>query len=466
MSLNDQIMNIRFDNISSNVFFLSPFFNISLFSAGKNNGSITYFYNPPPTRDLFMKKIAFALLSMMLFSSVCNASLNAKKWPASKKAEQFVKDTIVIGMMASPYGTGWSKNEQLLQYYQEAREAGITGHEITLTAASMNWDHLIEQHHAHKAAMAEEPENFIFVRSTRDIEAAHVHGKTAVIWNSQTATILEEDLSRMAAVKEMGIVSMILAYNDRFRTGSGSLAAYNGQDDGLTEWGRAVIDEMVKYGILLDLSHTGKKTAMDAMDHMDKNHSGVPYVFTHSLPAGLYKNEKNATPKGCYRNVTDEEVLRVKKSGGYVSPTFTEWMVDGIWPDDLSPKQAADMIDYYVKLLGEDYVGIATDDMFDVSLVVEFATKNATMYADGGYMIDAFKKGAADSAPLARILAAVTDELWKRGYTNEQLAKIYGGNKMRVYQQVWEKAPKGKWDKEYQERVEIRKEFMKKYGTR
>ena len=91
---------------------------------------------------------------------------------------------------------------------------------------------------------------------------------------------------------------MILAYNDRFRTGSGSLAAYNGKDDGLTAWGRAVIDEMVKYGIILDLSHTGKKTAMDAMDHMDKNHPGVPYIYTHSLPAGLYKNEKNKSPRG------------------------------------------------------------------------------------------------------------------------------------------------------------------------
>jgi membrane dipeptidase len=60
----------------------------------------------------------------------------------------------------------------------------------------------------------------------------------------------------------------------------------------------------------------------------------------------------------------------------------------------------------------------------------------------------------------------VTDDLWKRGYSNEDLAKIYGGNKMRVYQRVWEGAPEGKWDKEYAERVKLRKEFMEKYGTR
>ena len=414
-----------------------------------------------------LKKMVYLfIISAFFISSISFASLASKNWPASDKAKQFVKDTIVIGMMASPYGTGWTKNEQLLKYYRESRGAGITGHEMTLTAASQNFDVLLQQHHAFRSAMAEEPENYIFVRTTRDIEAAHIKGKTAVIWNSQTATILEEDLSRMAAIKEMGIASMILTYNDRFRAGSGSLAAYNGMDDGLTDWGRAVIDEMVKFGIILDLSHTGKQTAMDAMDHMDQNHPGVPYVFTHSIPAGLYKNEKNATPRGCYRNISDEEAMRAAKSGGYVSPTFTEWMMDGIWPDDITPQQAADMIDYYVKLLGEDHVGLATDDMYDVSLVVDFAKKNATMYNDGGYMINAFNKGADDCAMLARILPAITDELWKRGYTNEQLAKIYAGNKMRVYQQVWEGALEGQWDKEYAERVRLRKEFMEKYGTR
>ena len=413
-----------------------------------------------------MKKLLYTIMVVLMIAGVSHASLKSKTWPASDKAKQFVKETIVIGMMASPYGTGWTKNEQLLEYYRESRDTGITGHEVTLTAASQNWDVLMQQHHAYRSAMAEEPENYIFVKTTRDIEAAHIKGKTAVIWNSQTATILEEDLSRMAALKEMGIASMILAYNDRFRTGSGSLAAYNGMDDGLTDWGRAVIDGLVKYGIILDLSHTGKKTAMDAMDHMDKNHPGVPYVFTHSIPAGLYNDGKNATPKGCYRNITDEEALRAAKSGGYVSPTFTEWMMDGIWPDDITPKQAADMIDYYVKLLGEDHVGLATDDMFDISLVVDFAKKNATMYNDGGYMINAFNKGADDCAMLARILPAITDELWTRGYTNEQLVKVYGANKMRVYQQVWEGAAAGQWDREYQERVKLRKEFMEKYGTR
>ncbi|MDJ0780039.1 MAG: membrane dipeptidase [Gammaproteobacteria bacterium] len=406
-----------------------------------------------------MKKLLLTLAASLTLISTAHASLDAKVWPASDMAKQFVKDTVVIGMLASPYGVGWSKNEQLLEYFREARGAGITGHDITLAAASQNWDEFLRQHQKHRSAMAEEQDKYTFVRTTRDIEAAHILGKTAVIWNLQTATVLEEDLGRIATLREMGISSMILAYNDRFRTGSGSLAAYNGQDHGLTPWGRAVIDRMVRHGMMVDLSHTGAKTAADAMAHLEENYPGVPFAFTHSLPAGLYKDEPNATARGCYRNISDEEALRAAKSGGFVSPTFTEWMMDGIWPDDITPVHAADMIDYYVKLVGVDHVGIATDDMFSTELIVAFAKQNADIYNDGGYMIDAFNKGATDSAPLSRVLPAVTDELWKRGYSNEDLAKIYGANKLRVYQQLWQGVPAEQFNQEYQERLRLREQL-------
>ncbi len=413
-----------------------------------------------------MKTFQLPLIIALLLISNAQAGLDAKTWPASDEARQFVSDTVVIGMLASPYGVGWSKNEQLLEYFGEARTAGITGHEMTLAAASQNWDEFIFQHQKHRAAMAEQPDKYVFVRNTRDIEAAHITGRTAVIWNSQTSTILEGDLQRMATIKEMGIASMILAYNDRFRTGSGSLAAFNGKDDGLTDYGRAVIDQLVKYGIMLDLSHTGSNTAADAMAHMEEHYPGVPFSFTHSLPAGLYRDEPNATARGCYRNISDEEALRAAKSGGFVSPTFTEWMMDGIWPDNITPQHAADMIDYYVKLVGVDHVGIATDDMFSTELIVAFAKKNAALYNDGGYMIDAFNKGADDSAPLSRILAAVTDELWKRGYSNDDLVKIYGANKMRVYQQLWEGVSAEQFNQEYQDRVRLRNELKELLQTR
>ena len=382
--------------------------------------------------------LAAALLIVAMLAGHTWASIETKTWPASEKAEKFVADTIVVGFFASPYLAGWTEDAHLHDYLQRSRDAGITGHSMTLAAATHTWENFLAEHGKWRATMAQKPDKFVFVRSIRDIETAHLRNSTAVIWNSQTSTILNGDLKKVATLKEMGLSSMILVYNDINRAGCGSLAAHNGTDFGLTHWGRAIIDELARYGIILDLSHTGKKTAMDAMDYMDEKYPGVPYVFTHSVPGGLYKDEPNVTERGCYRNITDEEALRVKKSGGYVSPTFTEWMMDGIWPEDITPQQCADMVDYYVKLVGVDHVGIATDDMFTTQPTMDFVAANPGMYADGGYMTDAFDMGATGCAELSKILPAITDELWKRGYTDEDLAKIYGGNKMRVYREVWE----------------------------
>lgn len=366
-------------------------------------------------------------------------SEESKTWPATDKAKKFVEDNLVIGFFASPFGAGWTEDKHLHDYLNRSRATGITGHSMTLAAAGHTWENFMAEHQKWKSTMAQDAEKYIFVRSVRDIESAHIRGNTtAVIWNSQTSTILNGDLKKVATLKEMGVGSMILSYNDLFRAGSGSLAEFNGNTTGVTSWGLAIIDEMVKHRMIVDLSHMGPKTTNGIMDYMDENYPGVPYVFTHSLPAGLYKNEKNATKRGCYRNISDEEALRVVKSGGYVSPTFTEWMMDGIWPDDITPAQCADMIDYYVKLVGVDHVGIASDDMFTTKPTMDFVAKNAGMYADGGYMVDAFNKGAAGCGELAKILPAVTDELWKRGYSDEDIQKVYAENKMRVYREVWE----------------------------
>lgn len=413
-----------------------------------------------------MKRLLSTCALALVLGTGSHASQESKTWDASNKAKQFVHDTIVIGMLASPYGTGWTESSQLHEYFQRARDNGITGHEFTVSAADMTWETFKEQHYHFRAAIAQQPDKFLIVHNTRDIEAAHIQGKTAVIWNSQSAELLNGDLKRMALLKDIGIKSMIIAYNDTFRTGSGQLSAYNGLDIGLTPYGKKVIDELVRFGILLDLSHTGSKTAKEAMDYMEENYPGVPFAYTHSVPAGLYKSEPDATPRGCYRAIPDDEAIRAAKSGGYVSPTFTEWMMDGVWPDDISPKQAADMIDYYVKLVGVDHVGIATDDMFSTELVVNFAEANADLYNDGGYMLGAFKKGATGNGELAKILAAITDDLWARGYTNEDLAKIYGGNKMRVWAQVWEGVPPERFLIEYPERLRLRQEFQNNFFTR
>ena len=73
---------------------------------------------------------------------------------------------------------------------------------------------------------------------------------------------------------------------------------------------------------------------------------------------------------------------------------------------------------------------------------------------------------AVGNGELAKILAAITDDLWARGYSNEDLAKIYGGNKMRVYAQVWEGVSAKQFAKDYEKRITLRRELREQFMTR
>ena len=83
-----------------------------------------------------LKQLLVAALIFCLPVEFVSAGEESKTWPASEKAKQFVKETIVIGFFASPWGTGWTQDSHLHDYLQRSRAAGITGHDMTLAAGA------------------------------------------------------------------------------------------------------------------------------------------------------------------------------------------------------------------------------------------------------------------------------------------------------------------------------------------
>lgn len=101
-----------------------------------------------------MKKLLSTLTACGLVLGSATASEESKTWPASDKAKIYVKDTIVVGFFASPYGTGWTKNQHLHDYTARSRGAGITGHSMTVAAGSYNWDQYMNELQIYRSAMA------------------------------------------------------------------------------------------------------------------------------------------------------------------------------------------------------------------------------------------------------------------------------------------------------------------------
>lgn len=407
-----------------------------------------------------MKKLLIAsLITAATFGA--QASIESKDWhqTATESGKDFVQQTIVLDFFASPAEMGWTSEQMLANYVDLAVERGITGSSITIgMGATTTWEKFTTEYNKYDTAIRSAKSGLVFVESVDDFKQAHDEGKYAVMWNNQSTAMLEGDVTRVKNLAEMNIKTMQLVYNGTNDAASGVIDAMNGKDVGLTEFGKQVIDEMVKHGITVDLSHNSGKTISDILDYMETHHKNVPMIVSHSPVAstygcepyetieqtaermdklGLKKGDDDYRLAGCYRLIDAPDAKRIAENGGVISVTFTEWMMDGVWPEDITPKQAAEMIDGAVQEVGIDHVGIASDDMQTVAGVVGFAQKHANLYADNGYMLDAFDRGATGCGEMSKIMAPVVDELRKMGYSDEDMAKVFSGNLMRVYEQTW-----------------------------
>ncbi len=401
-----------------------------------------------------MKKTLLAIALSLSVAVPALASIESKTWQGSEKAQKFIRDNVQIDFYASPYGVGWTKESQVLGYVTRAHAIGINGASNTVAATYFTNKQAHAEVERYNAIAKKHSDIMVVVKTVEEMDQAIKDGKYFWVYNSQSSSILDGDISRVKEMKDLGINSMQLVYNGRYRAGMGVIEAMHYYDIGLSAWGRSLIDEMVKQGVTVDMSHTSYQTTIDIMDYMEEKHPGVPAYFSHSPLEGTYNcdgnreayhpsinakliDTKNFNEKPCYRLISDEQAKRVAKMGGTVGVSFVEWMVDGQWPDDFGPTHGADMLDYARKVAGIDHVAIATDDLFTTEPVIAFAKANPEAYSDEGYMMKAFDKGATGTAELGKFMPALVDELWKRGWTNEELNKVFSENVKRVWRATW-----------------------------
>jgi len=180
------------------------------------------------------------------------------------------------------------------------------------------------------------------VYRTGDIARAKREGRTGIVLGFQNISAFEDQVGYVQLFKELGVGIAQLAYNTQNQVGSG---CYESQDSGLSDFGREIVAEMNRVGMLCDLSHVGATTSRDAILASTK-----PVCYSHCLPAGL---------KAHPRNKSDEELKFIADRGGFVGVTmFAPFLAKGV-KSTVDDYVAA--IDYVVKLAGEDSVGIGTD---------------------------------------------------------------------------------------------------------
>ena len=332
----------------------------------------------------------------------------------SSEARKIYDEAIVIdGLNVS----NWESDA----VFERLRAGNITA--INATVAT--WENFV-QTMAHLTAWMRrfrERHDIVQVKETADIHAAKKLGKTGIILSFQNASPIENELDRLGLFLALGVRVIQLTYHETNLLGSG---CWERNDCGLSNFGVDAVREMNRLGIVIDLSHVGPKTTMDAIEMSEQ-----PVAITHANARSFC---------GHPRNKEEEALKLLAEKGGVVGATsFANFLPKGF---DSTVEDFVDAIDDMVERIGLDHVAIGTDSTHDQPLefwhyiVSQQGTKFPSTFADGSvpYTELSFQPKGIDSPAEFPNLA---EALANRGYRAEEITKLLGGNWMSLFERVW-----------------------------
>ena len=256
------------------------------------------------------------------------------------------------------------------------------------------------------------------VHTSEDIRRAKTQGKVGIILGWQNTWGIEDQLGFLHLFRDLGVKVMQLTYNTQNLVGSG---CWESRDNGLSDFGRQVIEHMNALGIIVDLSHVGATTSSQAIAH-----SNQPVAYTHVAPNGLLDHP---------RNKSDEQLREIVDRGGFVGtaiyPSFLPWQ------ENTNFDNGVEVLDYMINVCGEDSVGIGTD--FTQGQSAEWfdwlrQDKGYSRFLMGG-------KGTAAPHPAgwARLseYPGLTMAMERAGWSESRIRKILGENWLGFYRTVW-----------------------------
>ena len=239
------------------------------------------------------------------------------------------------------------------------------------------------------------------VHRVEDIQTAKKTQRVGLIFGFQDTSPIQDNERLLSVYHALSVKIIQLTYNHQNLVGGGCMLP---EDKGLTTFGLKVIAEMNRLGILIDLSHCGPRTSLEAIEVSQK-----PVAFTHANPVVLADHP---------RNKTDEALKALAAKGGVVGAATLPAMLTG----------------HKVNLLGIDHVGLGPDFMEDMpEEILASALKGLSTSEKEKYFSTKVIQGFESISECPR----VTSGLLARGYSMGQMKKIMGGNWLRLYEEGW-----------------------------
>ncbi len=261
--------------------------------------------------------------------------------------------------------------------------------------------------------------------SVDEVREAHQQGKMAVVWSVNGPPVAgrledrDEELSWIETWYNLGVRLMHLTYNRRNFIGDGCAEPANG---GLSELGRDLIKEMNRVGIIVDVPHSGIQTTLDAAAVSEKpimaSHTGARALFDHM------------------RCKTDEQLKAIAGTDGLVGV----YVLPSMLGPDATLATMLDHVGHIARLVGVDHVAIGTDTCYQADWPkglsgysnARFSTRWWGNWTSENHPLSGKSDEAAKGSLAWTNWPLYTVGLVTRGYSDDDIAKILGGNFLRV----------------------------------
>ncbi|WP_114326886.1 dipeptidase [Candidatus Colwellia aromaticivorans] len=296
--------------------------------------------------------------------------------------------------------------------FQQLKEGGVTMVHVTVVYHEQiretllrigEWNRQFEIHH----------DLIMPVKNTADIRLAKQLGKVGIMFGAQNCSPIEDDIGMVEIMRELNLMIMQLTYNNQSLLACG---CYEAEDSGVTRFGKQVIKEMNRVGMVVDMSHSAERSTLEAIEISER-----PIVISHANPNSFHQAK---------RNKSDTVLKALGESGGLLGFSLYPFHLKN--GPDCSLDDFCDMVANTADLMGIDHIGIGTDLCQEQPLSVLEWMRNGRWSKEMDYG-EGSKANADWPRPLSwfrdsRDFPNITKGLQNRGFRTEDIAKVMGMN--------------------------------------
>jgi microsomal dipeptidase-like Zn-dependent dipeptidase len=301
--------------------------------------------------------------------------------------------------------------------FRQMRTGGVDAVHVTITYHETfretvlnisRWNHYFEMF----------PDLVMQGRTADDIRRARDTGRTAIFFGAQNPSCIEDDIGLVEVLHTLGLRFMQLTYNNQSLLASG---CYEARDTGLTRMGRAVVAEMNRVGLVIDMSHSGERSTLEAIEASNR-----PITITHANPSSWHP---------ALRNKSDAVLRALAESGGMLGfSLYPHHLAQG---SDCSLRDFCEMIARTADMIGSERLAIGSDLCQDQPDSVVSWMRNGRWTKDTD-----FGEGSADIPGFPpqpnwfrdnRDFANIASGLGEVGMSPAEITGILGANWLRFF---------------------------------